>query len=60
MSKSCKHCGEVIPSERIEVLPNTEHCIECVDKHGPKKRWDPNEVCAKASQSSQNGFAPKD
>jgi hypothetical protein len=60
MDKSCKHCGEAIPSERLEVLPDTEYCIKCVDKHGPKVVHDPHELCAKASVSCQNGFAAGD
>ena len=58
MTKLCSNCGESIPSERLELLPNTSHCIKCVDKHGPKKVWDPEVVCAKASPSGQNGWSP--
>lgn len=58
--RHCIVCNAVIPAERIEILPNTVHCIKCVDKHGPKKVYDPNAICARASQSSQNGFAPSD
>ena len=56
----CVVCGDTIPPERLEFMPNTRHCIKCVDEHGPRVHHDPNELCAKASQSCQNGFAPKE
>jgi len=27
--RDCERCGELIPSRRLEVLPNTRLCIEC-------------------------------
>jgi len=60
ISRNCSHCGEPIPAERLECIPDTMYCVKCVDKHGPKKVWDPHEVCAQPSLSCQNGFAPKD
>lgn len=59
MSRDCIICSEPIPVERLEVLPDTIHCVKCVDKHGPKKIWDPEVVCAKSSPGGQNGFSPK-
>lgn len=59
MVKHCENCGEKIPAERLQVLPNTLYCVKCVDKHGPKKVWDPEVICAKASPGGQNGFSPK-
>ena len=56
---NCKKCGEPIPKERLEVVPNTEHCIKCVDDNGPQKVYNPDEICAKASPSGQNGWSPK-
>jgi hypothetical protein len=29
----CKACDNKISKARLEVLPNTEYCIECADKH---------------------------
>lgn len=58
--KNCQTCDNPIPLARLEALPNTNHCTKCVDKHGPTKTYDPYILCAKASQSSQNGFAASD
>lgn len=55
----CLACGQEIPAERLEAVPGTVYCVKCVDKHGPKKVWDPEVVCAKASPGGQNGFSPK-
>lgn len=58
-AKCCQQCGDDIPVERLQLLPDTLYCVKCVDKHGPKKVWDPEVVCAKASLGGQNGFSPK-
>lgn len=58
--RDCAACGQPIPLTRLLYVPNTLYCVGCVDAHGPKVKHDPNELCAKASQSCQNGFAPKD
>lgn len=29
MTKNCKHCQEIIPQERLDLLPNTEYCVKC-------------------------------
>lgn len=58
--RDCIVCGSSIPLARLAYIPDTQHCVGCVDKHGPKRVHDPNELCAKASTSCQNGFAPKD
>ena len=29
----CSDCGSTIPMERLAILPNTEHCVKCADKH---------------------------
>jgi len=29
---SCSECGEEIPSERLELLPFSAHCVSCADK----------------------------
>jgi hypothetical protein len=58
--RDCAACGKAIPLARLAYIPNTLYCVGCVDTHGPKVVHDPNEICAKASQSCQNGFAPKD
>ncbi len=31
----CIECGELIPKERLEEVPNTQHCVKCKSK--PKK-----------------------
>src|SRR5688572_10815311 len=28
-SRPCQRCGVIIPSERVEVLPQTRLCVEC-------------------------------
>jgi hypothetical protein len=58
-TKHCEDCGEIIPVERLEVLPNTKYCVKCSISH-PLPDPDPNILCARASLSSQNGFSPKD
>lgn len=30
---NCADCGSVIPSERLAILPHTEHCVKCADRH---------------------------
>jgi hypothetical protein len=60
MKRNCCVCGEPIAAARLEYLPDTQHCVKCVDAHGPKVVHDPDELCAKPSLSCQNGFAPKD
>lgn len=39
--KSCKVCSCVIPEARLEVLPNTETCVNCstVQKHVGFMDW---------------------
>ena len=56
--RNCDHCGKPIPDERLEFLPDTRHCIACVDQYGPKKIHDPEVLCAKSSPSGQNGWSP--
>jgi len=29
---SCSICGEEIPSDRLELLPFTTHCVSCAEK----------------------------
>lgn len=29
----CHDCGNPIPPVRLELLPNTEFCVKCADKH---------------------------
>lgn len=31
MAKTCKECGKEIPQERLDVLPDTETCVEHSD-----------------------------
>ena len=58
--RDCAACGKPIPLLRLSILPKTHHCVACTDKYGPKVVLDPNEICARASQSCQNGFAADD
>jgi len=58
--QQCAVCGDDIPLARLEFMPHTKHCVKCADVYGPKVYHDPNALCAKASQSCQNGFAPND
>lgn len=65
----CSSCGCLIPAERVEFLlenaggksgvPLHMFKLTCVNCSTEGLRHDPNEVCAKASPSGQNGFAPK-
>jgi RNA polymerase-binding protein DksA len=29
----CIECGEIIPKERLEEVPHTQHCAKCKNKH---------------------------
>jgi RNA polymerase-binding transcription factor DksA len=57
--KSCSFCGEQIPEDRLEVLPDTKLCVECSRKNPEKKIYDPEIYCAKSSPSGQNGWTSK-
>lgn len=54
----CEDCGEQIPEERLEVLPNTKYCVKCSENH-PLPTPDPEILCAKSSPSGQNGWSAK-
>lgn len=45
----CEVCGKVIPLLRLKHVPDTKHCVNCVDEHGPKVQKDPDTICAKPS-----------
>ena len=32
MERKCEFCGEQIPQERLEALPNTRRCVKCAQK----------------------------
>ena len=32
----CKNCDSEIPLERLEAVPTTRYCVNCVDKHTDK------------------------
>lgn len=57
--RNCSHCNNPIPLARLDALPDTRYCTNCVDAHGPRVYHDPEVLCAKSSPSGQNGFAPK-
>ena len=58
--KDCEACGGPIALARLDILPKTRFCVKCTDANSNHPKLDPNEVCAKASQSCSNGFAPND
>jgi RNA polymerase-binding transcription factor DksA len=31
---TCSKCGEPIPTERLEALPHSEHCVACAEEKG--------------------------
>lgn len=35
--KNCSNCNDVIPAERLSVLPNTHLCAVCANQYGPKR-----------------------
>ena len=55
----CEDCGQEIPVERLEVLPDTRYCVKCAADH-PLPTPDPNILCAKSSQSARNGWGKSD
>lgn len=57
--RNCEACGQLIPAYRIFCVPDTPHCVKCAEEFGPTRVIDPEEVCAKASPSGQNGFSPR-
>lgn len=30
----CASCGEPIPEARLKILPHSEYCVSCAEKHG--------------------------
>ncbi len=32
--RHCEICGQAIPPERLEALPETRRCVECARKNG--------------------------
>ncbi len=30
---TCAACGKPIPEARLEILPNSEYCVSCAEKH---------------------------
>ncbi|MGI6034932.1 MAG: TraR/DksA C4-type zinc finger protein [Limnochordia bacterium] len=34
MERKCEFCGQPIPRERLEALPNTRRCVKCAQKNG--------------------------
>jgi RNA polymerase-binding transcription factor DksA len=55
--RDCSMCGNPIPLARLDVLPNTKLCTPCGGVQAEKVVHDPNEMCAKASPSGQNGWS---
>lgn len=57
--RDCSGCGVPIQLERLFVFPDVKLCVSCASRL-PKRVYDPDTLCAKASGSCQNGFAPKE
>ncbi len=57
----CVDCGKAIPKERLKIVPETRQCVGCA---GTKPRIDyykdPEDWCAKSSDTARNGFAKND
>jgi hypothetical protein len=34
--RKCKVCDTTIPQARLDAIPETEFCVKCSEKHGPK------------------------
>jgi RNA polymerase-binding transcription factor DksA len=58
LGQPCSTCTSTIPYERILAITGVRHCVTCAAKYPPPPP-DPNVLCARASESGQNGFAPK-
>lgn len=39
MIKRCKVCDEIIPNRRLELVPETEYCVECQENEGDVSRY---------------------
>jgi hypothetical protein len=37
MNKQCVRCNNVIESERIHILPDTDYCVACAQAVRPKR-----------------------
>lgn len=58
--RMCRGCGQQIDPERLEALPDTPLCVACARANPEGPKHDPNQVCARASGTGRNGFAPSD
>ncbi|MDI6871839.1 MAG: TraR/DksA C4-type zinc finger protein [Bacillota bacterium] len=34
MKRRCEICGQPIPKERLEALPETKRCVTCAERNG--------------------------
>ena len=61
LSPRCVGCGDRIPPERLEVLPDTRHCVNCSEALGIVRPYDDRvlppdqEACELINSSYQNG-----
>jgi len=39
MSRNCTECGEPISERRLELVPDTEYCVECQEAIGDVDRY---------------------
>jgi RNA polymerase-binding transcription factor DksA len=58
--RTCEDCGGKIPKERIEALPETSQCVKCAAKNPKIRIPDAEEICAKPSITTRNGFGGSD
>ncbi len=59
--RRCIDCGNLIKKGRIEALPKTVQCVDCAAKSPREVVYlDPDELCAKASETARNGFGKSD
>ncbi len=59
-SRLCRLCHRPISRPRLEVLPDTDLCVDCARKNPPPP-IDPNSLdLSQASPITRNGFGPND
>lgn len=57
----CNKCGKLIPQERLEILPNTQTCVDCSEEQSvdtevrkiPKGGWRTNR-----EKHKEDGYDP--
>jgi RNA polymerase-binding transcription factor DksA len=59
-TRLCRICQRPISEERLEILPNTDLCVDCARAHPPAPISAEKLDISQASPITRNGFAPKD